>query len=261
MDLGLKDQVTLVTAASRGLGLASARALAADGAKVALAARSADALHGLSQELSAGPGEAKAFPFDLSDAKAPEDLVSAVVKEWGRLDAVVVNAPGPPSGLAHKLSDDDWQSAIDLVLMSAVRLSRAAAEVMVEQGGGRITFISTIGVRTVQPEMVLSNATRLAIMGLAKTMSLELADRGVLVNQVAPGPIETDRMDELFEQTATRAGISIEEARGQWMDEVPMKKLGRPEDVGALVAFLSSPACGYTTGAVIPVDGGKSRAY
>src|SRR5690625_5522866 len=97
--------------------------------------------------------------------------------------------------------------------MSAVRLSRADAEVMVEQGGGRITFISTIGVRTVQPEMVLSNATRLAIMGLAKTMSLELADSGVLVNQVAPGPIETDRMDELFEQTAVRAGISIEDRK------------------------------------------------
>ena len=112
-----------MTAASRGLGLLLRGRFAADGAKVALAARSADALHGLSQELSAGPGEAKAFPFDLSDAKAPEDLVSAVVKEWGRLDAVVVNAPGPPSGFAHRLSDDDWQSAIDLVLMSAVRLA------------------------------------------------------------------------------------------------------------------------------------------
>src|SRR5690625_7755731 len=118
MDLGLKDQVTLVTAASRGLGLASARALAADGAKVALAARSVDALEDLSSELSAGRGEAKAFAFDLSDPSAPEDPVSAVVKPWGRLDAVVVNAPGPPSGLAHKLSDDDCHSDIDLVLTS-----------------------------------------------------------------------------------------------------------------------------------------------
>lgn len=261
MDLGLKDQVTLVTAASRGLGLASARALAQGGAKVALAARSVDRLQGVATELNRGPGEAKAYSFDLKDPEASEKLVSDVVSQWGRLDSIVINGPGPVSGLAHQISDEQWQDAIDTVLMPAIRLSRAAADQMVQQGGGRITFISTIGVRTVQPEMVLSNSTRLAIMGIAKTMSLELAEYGVLVNQVAPGPIETDRMDELFEQTADRAGISIEAAREQWMDEVPLKKLGRAEDVGNIVAFLSSPACGYTTGAVIPVDGGKARAY
>ncbi|QGH70708.1 SDR family oxidoreductase [Pseudactinotalea sp. HY158] len=261
MDLGLKNKGVLVTAASRGLGRASALALGAEGARVALAARSVDTLHDLAEEINAGPGEAIVLPFDLSAPDSSERLVDDVTAAWGRLDAVVVNAPGPRSGPAHTLSDADWSSAIDLVLMSAVRLSRAAARVMIPQGEGRITYISTIGVRTVQPEMVLSNATRLAIMGLAKTMSLELAEHGIIVNQVAPGPIETDRMDELFAQTAERAGIDLEAARKLWTDEVPLRRMGRAEDVAAFVAYLSSPVCGFTTGAVIPVDGGKSRAY
>ena len=261
MDLLLKGKSTLVTAASRGIGRASALALAAEGARVALAARSVESLHELADEINEGPGEAIVLPFDLSDSAAPDRLVTDVVDVWGRLDAVVVNAPGPTSGPAHELSDEAWSSALELVLMSAVRLSRAAARVMIPQREGRITYVSTIGVRTVQPDMVLSNATRLAIMGLAKTMSLELADQGIIVNQVAPGPIETDRMDELFAQTAERAGIDVHAARKQWTDEVPLGRLGRPEDVASFVAYLSSPVCGFTTGAVIPVDGGKSRAY
>jgi len=228
---------------------------------VALAARSVDSLQELKEEIDAGPGEAIVLPFDLSLACAPDTLIEQVVNHWGRLDAVVVNAPGPPSGPVMDLTDEQWTSALELVLMSAVRLARAAANVMIPQGGGRITFISTIGVRTVQPEMVLSNATRLAIMGLAKSMSLELAGQGVLVNQVAPGPIATDRMDQLFAQTAERAGITVEEAERQWLDEVPLRRLGRASDVADFVAYLSSPVCGFTTGAVIPVDGGKSHAY
>ena len=261
MDLGLAGSTALVTAASRGLGRATALALGAEGARVAVAARSAESLSELAAEINAGPGEAIALPCDLTASGAAEELVAAVCERWGSLDAMVVNAPGPPSGPAHLITDEQWQSALDLVLMSAVRLSRAAATTMIEQGGGRITFISTIGVRTAQPEMVLSNATRLAIMGLAKTMSVELAEHQVLVNQVAPGPIATDRMDELFAQTSERNGISVDEARQQWTEEVPLRRLGRPEDVAAFVAYLSSPVCGYTTGAVIPVDGGKSRAY
>lgn len=261
MDLGLGGKVALVTAASRGLGRATALSLGAEGAKVALAARSVDSLRELKDEIDAGPGEAIVLPFDLSAPAAPETLVQRVVDHWGRLDAAVVNAPGPPSGAVMDLTDEQWSSALELVLMSAVRLARAAANAMIPQGGGRITFISTIGVRTVQPEMVLSNATRLAIMGLAKTMSLELAGQGVLVNQVAPGPIATDRMDELFAQTAERAGISVEAAEQQWIDEVPLRRLGRASDVADFVTYLSSPVCGFTTGAVIPVDGGKSHAY
>lgn len=261
MDLGLAGSTALVTAASKGLGRATALALAAEGAKVAIAARSVASLESLAAEIDAGPGQALVLPADLSEPGAAERLVAAVVEQWGSLDALVVNAPGPPSGPAHLISDEQWQSALDLVLMSAVRLSRAAATTMIEQRSGRIIFISTIGVRTAQPEMVLSNATRLAIMGLAKTMSEELAEHDILVNQVAPGPIATGRMDELFAQTAERNGIPLEEAREQWTGEVPLGRLGRPEDVASFVAYLSSPVCGYTTGAVIPVDGGKSRSY
>lgn len=261
MDLQLATSVALVTAASRGLGRASALALAAEGATVAIAARDKARLEALAAEIDAGPGRAIPLELDLTNADAPARVVDRVVEECGRLDALVVNAPGPPSGPVLDLTDDDWDDALNTVVMSAVRLSRVAGRVMAAQGSGRITYIGTIGVRTVQPEMVLSNATRLALLGLAKTMSLELAPQGVLVNMVAPGPISGDRMDELFEQTAGRTGLSLEEAESQWVDEVPLRRLGRPEDVGALVAYLSSPVCGFTTGAVVPVDGGKARAY
>lgn len=261
MDLGLAGRVALVTAASRGLGRACALALAAEGMRVAVAARDVEALGRLAAEIDDGPGEALLLPLDLADADAPARAVEAVVERWGALHALIANAPGPPSGRVLDLDDDQWERALELNVLSTVRLTRAAARVMVGQRDGRIIYISTIGVRTAQPDMVLSNATRLAVLGLAKTLSLEVAEHNVLVNVVAPGPIEGDRMDDLFAQTAERLGMSLDAARAVWIDEVPLRRMGSPDDVAAMVTLLSSPRCGFTTGAVIPVDGGKARGY
>lgn len=261
MDLGLTGKTVLVTAASQGLGRASALELAAEGATVAIAARNSEKLDALAGEVNQRGGRAVVFSIDLADPDAPDNLIGDVSSQLGPLDGAVINGPGPESGPAVSMDDQKWSEAIDTVMMPSIRLIRGISGHMVQNGGGRIVLISTIGVRTVQPNMVLSNSSRLALMGVVKTLSVELAQQGVIINQVAPGPIATDRMDDLFAQESERQGIDLEAAERLWIDEVPMGKMGQPEDVASLVAYLSSARCAYTTGAVIPVDGGKATSY
>ena len=262
MDLGLDGRVALVTAASRGLGRACARVLALEGMRVAAAARNAEQLETLAREArDGGRGEVAPLPLDLADATSIPAAVAEVVTRWGRIDVLVANAPGPPAGPFTEITTDQWAAALEMNVLAMVRLVQAVIPVMQRQRSGRIFFITTIGVRTAQPAMVLSNATRLAVLGMAKTMAIELAPDNVLVNVLAPGPIATERMAELIEQTAERGGIGQLEAERLWLDEVPLGRMGQPEDLATLVALLSSDRCSYVTGAVIPVDGGKARGY
>jgi 3-oxoacyl-[acyl-carrier protein] reductase len=261
MDLGLSGKVALVTAASRGLGRACALTLAEEGVRVAVAARDADALATLAKEIEAAGSEALVLPGDIGDPSAPEALVDQVTERWGRLDALVVSTPGPPSMRCADVTDEIWHDAMDMNCLVPMRLTRAALPAMRRAGGGRIVYIGTIGVRVAQPDMVLSNATRLALMGYAKTLSLEVAADNILVNMVAPGPLATERMDELAQQTAERLGITEEEAMTRWLDEVPLGRMGTAGDLSSLVALLVSDACSYISGAVVPVDGGKASAY
>ena len=262
MDLGLDGRVALVTAASRGLGRACARVLALEGMRVAAAARNAEQLETLAREArDGGRGEVAPLPLDLADATSIPAAVAEVVTRWERIDVLVANAPGPPAGPFTGITIDQWAAALEMNVLAMVRLVQAVIPVMQRQRSGRIFFITTIGVRTAQPAMVLSNATRLAVLGMAKTMAIELAPDNVLVNVLAPGPIATERMAELIEQTAERGGIGQLEAERVWLDEVPLGRMGQPEDLATLVALLSSDRCSYVTGAVIPVDGGKARGY
>lgn len=261
MDLGLGGKVALVTAASRGLGRACAATLAREGAHVAVAARDGEALAQFVKQVEAEGGQAMALPSDISDPDVPQQLVDAVLERWGRLDALVVSTPGPPSMRCADVSDQVWHDAMEMNCVVPMRLTRAALPTMQQVKNGRIIYIGTIGVRIAQPDMVLSNATRLALMGYAKTLSLEVASDNVLVNMIAPGPLATERMDELYQQTAERLGISLEEAERHWLDEVPLGRMGRAEDLSSLVALLVSDACAYISGAVLPVDGGKASAY
>jgi 3-oxoacyl-[acyl-carrier protein] reductase len=261
VDLGLSERVGLITAASRGLGRACAAQLAAEGMRVAAAARDHAALQELAREAEQGPGEIIPLESDLADPEAPSRLVRAALDRFERLDALVVSTPGPPSVAAIAADDEQWRAALEMNLLVPIRLTRAAVPEMRAGGGGRIVYVGTIGVRTAQPDMVLSNATRLALMGYAKTLSLEVAKDEILVNMVAPGPLQTERMEELYAQTADRLGVSLEEARQRWIDEVPLRRVGRAEDLATLVALLLSPACSYITGSVLPVDGGKAPGY
>ncbi|HVM13465.1 MAG TPA: SDR family oxidoreductase [Egibacteraceae bacterium] len=261
MELGLEGRVGLVTAASRGLGRACAVALGGEGMRVGIAARSEQALAEVAAEITSAGGEALPISLDFRQEDGAERAVAQVLDAWGRIDALVANAPGPPSGRVEDISVDAWRSALDVNVLGMVRLVQGAIPPMKRQGGGRIVFITTVGVRIAQPEMVLSNASRLAVVGLSKSLALELAEHNIIANVIAPGPIETDRMEELFEQTAERRGIDIDTAREIWVKEVPLGRMGRPEDVANLVALLCSDAASYTTGAVITVDGGKDVSY
>ncbi len=251
-----------MTAASRGLGRASALSLGREGARVAIASRDLPALEKLAAEIEAG-GETEAFPLrmDLVDTASIVSGVAAAVDRWGGLDILVANGPGPASGPFVSIDLEAWKTALNETVLSMVSLAQAVVPVMRAGGGGRIVFITTVGAKVTQPNMVLSNATRLAIVGIAKTLSIELAADNVLVNSLCPGPIATDRMKDLIADTKARGNLSDAEAEAVWLDEVPLGRMGRPEDFGDIVAVLCSDIASFVTGAAIAVDGGKSRTY
>lgn len=262
MDLGLTDKRAIVTAASRGLGRASALALAGEGARVAVASRNAEALQSLVEELrAAGAPDAVALAMDLADPASIKHAVMAAAERFGGLDIVVGNTGGPKSGPFLDISRADWDKAANDTLFAMVELSLATVPLLQEAGGGRIIFITTVGVKIVQPNMVLSDALRLAVVGLAKSMSHELAGDDILVNCLCPGPIATDRMDELITASMEHKGLDRSAAEAMWLNEVPLRRMGRPEDFGAMVAVLASQRASFTTGTAIAIDGGKSRAY
>ena len=261
MDLKLRGKCALISAASRGLGRAAALSLGREGAKVALASRDLPALEQVAREIGRnGQDRTMSLAMDLLDADSVRAGIEAIAERWGGIDILVANGPGPASGPFMGIDLEGWRTALEGTVIAMAGLARAAIPVMPETGG-RILFITTVGVKITQPNMVLSDATRLAIIGMAKALSVELAPRNILVNALCPGPIATDRMRELIEATREREGLSEEEAAAVWLDEVPLGRMGRPEDFGDLVAVLASGPASFMTGAAVAVDGGKSRAY
>lgn len=261
MDLRLTGKRALVTAASRGLGRASALSLGREGANVAIASRSLPALEEIAREIGAA-GQQRTLPIamDLLDPDSVQAGVDTVSDRWGGIDILVANGPGPASGPFMSIDLDGWRAALECTVIAMAGLARAAIRVMPDTGG-RVIFVTTVGVKVTQPNMVLSDATRLAVVGMAKGLSVELAPRNILVNALCPGPIATDRMRELIEATRVRESLDEDAATAVWLNEVPLGRMGRPEDFGDLVAVLASGPASFMTGAAVAVDGGKSRAY
>jgi 3-oxoacyl-[acyl-carrier protein] reductase len=253
------SRVALVCAASKGLGRASAEALARDGVRVAICARGGDALAATAVALQAAGAEILPIQADLRRSEDVTRCIETTVEMFGGLDILVTNTGGPPSGPFMTLEESAWTEAIDSMLLSVVRLCRQAIPHLQARGGGRIINVTSISVKQPIEGLVLSNSLRAAVTGLSKTLSVELAPHNILVNCVAPGYTRTDRVVELANATALRAGITPDQAESRIVNTIPLGRMGTPEEFAAVIAFLASPAASFVTGVTIPVDGGWVR--
>ena len=259
-DLGLRGKAALVTAASEGLGLACALRLAEAGCRVAICGRRPDALDRAREEIERrGGGEVLSVPADLTNPEALERCVALAGERFGRLDILIVNSGHIAYGGLEDLSEAHWHEAFDLILMSAVRLSRLVVPRMRTQGSGDIVFITSAVVREPSPRLLLSNVMRVGVAALAKTLSRDLAPHDIRVNVVAPGYFDTGRVRKRIDEMA-REGTPREEAARQIAGDTPMGRIGQAEELAELVAFLASRRSGFLTGATIQIDGGSSRA-
>jgi 3-oxoacyl-[acyl-carrier protein] reductase len=257
MDLGLKNKVALVSASSRGLGKAVARSLSREGAKVALCARNPVDLDATAAEIGAETGcEVWARPADVSIPEEAEAWVKAVLEHFGGVHILVNNAGGPPPGLFMDFNREDWEKAFRLNFLSVVSLCKAVLPSMKEQRWGRIINLTSVAVKQPIDGLILSNAVRTGVIGLAKSLSRELAAHGVLVNNVSPGYTLTDRVKKLARDMAHKEGVEEHVIYRRWESSIPAGRLGRPEEIGDFVCFLASERAGYVTGATIQVDGG-----
>jgi 3-oxoacyl-[acyl-carrier protein] reductase len=259
MELGLKDKVAMVAAASKGLGYGVARALASDGARVALCSRDGAAAQAAADRLSIEAGvEVMGMPCDVSDAAAVLAWRDAVVARWGRVDALLVNAGGPPAMLFKEMTDQHWRDAFELTLMSTVRLIRAALPHMPR--GSAILTVTSWSVKEPIERLGLSTVMRAGVAGLVKTLADELAPDGIRINNLMPGRFDTDRAEALDRNTAQKEGITFEQARARSVSRIPLGRLGTIDEFGAAAAFLLSPAAAFITGTSLRVDGGMMRS-
>ncbi len=261
MDLGLKGKVIAVAASSKGLGRASALCLAREGALVTVNGRDAGSLAATAAEIrEATGGDVIEVVSDLSEPDAAAELIEETVRRRGKLDGVVCSAGGPPPGTFVDFPDDEpWLQAINLNLMSTLRLSRAAIPHLEAQGGGSLTNIVSISVKQPIPNLVLSNTARTAVIGLARSLALEFAEKNIRVNNICPGSILTDRIRSISEGVSEKTGEPVEDVIAREAAAIPMGRHGDPEEFGRVVAFFASPAASYVTGTTVQVDGGNYK--
>lgn len=256
MDLGLTGRVALVAAGSKGLGLAVAEALAAEGVSVAICARGPAALDAAVAKISAAGGRAHGVTADVSRAADIARAVADAEAALGPIDILVTNSGGPKSGRFDSLSADDWDAAARVLLTSAVTFTRAVLPGMRARRWGRILNITSIAAKQPVDGLMLSNSLRAAVVAFARTLANEVATDGVTVNNLLPGYTRTERVVELSGQIAAREAIPVDAVYARWEAEIPMRRLGEPREFAALAAFLASDRASYITGQSIAVDGG-----
>ena len=257
MDLGLGGRVALVTGASKGLGRAVAEVFAEEGASVAVNARNVEALATTAQEIQESSGQkVVAIPGDLTEPGSCERVIEETVSEFGRLDVLFTNAGGPPPGGVDDFDAEAYEAALQLNLMSAVRLTLGAIPHMREQGWGRIVAITSVSVKQPVPGLLLSNMARPGVVGFIKSISQELAKENILCNVAAPGYIETERVENLLAAKAEASGSDVAAVRAGITSAIPMGRIGRPREFANGVAFLASEAASYVSGHTFQIDGG-----
>tara|TARA_Y100001970_G_scaffold6943_2_gene7960 strand:+ start:16322 stop:17113 length:792 start_codon:yes stop_codon:yes gene_type:complete len=262
MDLNLTNKVALVCASSQGLGKASAYELSKEGVKVIVCSRNEEKLKKAAEEISQKTGnEVIAITADLANKEDIVNLVEDSQKAFGSIDILVNNAGGPRPSTFRDIEDNEWIEAINLTMMSVIRLTKLVLPGMIEQGSGRIINISSVSVKNPVPGLFLSNSIRMGVLGWAKALSDEVAEHGITVNTICPGHTKTERVEQILENRIKQTGKSKEELEDQIAQNIPMKRVGQPEDLASLVSFLSSSKASYLTGLAIQVDGGSTRTF
>ncbi|TCP54394.1 3-oxoacyl-[acyl-carrier protein] reductase [Tumebacillus sp. BK434] len=261
MDVGLHKKVVLVMAASKGLGKAVAAEFAREGAQVMIAARSeASLLQAAAEIREATGGEIECCVADASNRADIDSLMERTIARFGGLDVLVTNAGGPPGGTFDDFEDEIWERAFQSNLLNVVRLIRAALPHLRKRGGGRILNITSTSIKQPIEGLILSNTFRAGIQGLAKTLAVELAVDNILINTIAPGRIDTDRVRELDAARAQAQGRTVEQVRNLHEQNIPLGRYGTPEEFAKVAVFLGSQANTYVTGSSLLIDGGMVRA-
>lgn len=260
MDLGLQGKVIMVAAASKGLGYGIAQAVAREGALVSIASRTEAEILQAAETLQAETGTAVlGSVMDAQNSASILDWVASTEVRFGRIDGLVVNAGGPPTGGFDHFTDDDWQAAFELTLLSSVRMIRAVLPAMRQRGGGSILTITSSSVKEPIDILLLSNVMRSGVVSLVKSLSRQLAAEHIRVNNLVPGRIDTDRVRSLDTLSAKRVGQSPEAQKAQQESLIPWGRYGTIEEFGKAGAFLLSDAASYITGETLIVDGGAMR--
>ncbi len=261
MDFGLTGRVAMVAGASRGLGRAVARGLAAEGVRVSMSSREEAAIAAAAKEI-AGETSAEILPVavDVRNAAAIAAWHAKTVERFGGVDLLFTNAGGPPAGTALSFDDEAWKAAFELLVLSAVRMVRLAAPSMKARGGGAIVISTSSAVKEPVPNLALSNVVRTSVGALSKTLANELAPDHIRVNHLMPGRIDTDRVRELDAIRAKTIGGTAETVREGWARTIPLGRYGQPEEYANAAVFLFSDAARYISGASLQVDGGLIRS-
>jgi 3-oxoacyl-[acyl-carrier protein] reductase len=261
MNLDIAGRAALVLAASKGLGRASAHALAAEGVRVMIGSRDRDRLEQTAREIrNATGGDVRAVTVDVTDPAQCAHAFDEATSAFAGVDILVNNAGGPPFGPFESFAEEQWQKALDMNLLSTVRFCRMALDGMKQRRWGRIVNIVSLGTKSVLPGSVLSTGARLGVIGMAKLLSDEVASFGITVNNVAPGIILTDRVRQTSLKQRLDRGMDEKAGLEDIAQTIPARRVGQPEELGALVAFLASNKAAYITGSTIAVDGGAVRS-
>lgn len=260
MDLGIKGKVALVAASSKGIGKAIAFALADEGVNLSIFSRSEDEIERTASEIRTRFDiHVLASAADVTNTEQIDRVIEETVKTLGGIDILINNAGGPPFGFFEDFESPDWQNALELNLLSGIHLAKKVVPLMKNQNWGRIVNITSIAVKQPIDGLILSNTSRAGLIGFSKTLSNELAKYNILVNNICPGRIYTDRIKVLAEKRAAQSGIEYEKAIEEMQKDIPLQRIGTPEELAALACFLASEKASYMTGTTIQVDGGLLR--
>lgn len=258
MQSGLKGKVALLTASSEGIARAAAEAFAAEGARIAMCSRSQAKLRKAGEELQARHKvDVLAEAVDVTDFPAVQAFVRKVADHFGTIEVCLANAGGPPAKNFLSIELEEWRKNVDLIFLSVVNLAKSVIPHMQRNGGGRFIAITSTSVKGPIPDLVMSNAIRPAVVGLLKSLSVEFGKDNITFNNVAPGYTATERLNELAGTRALAANVSIREIHEKWSQEIPLRRLAKPEEVADAILWLASDRASYVTGQTILVDGGR----